>query len=84
MSFGSVSEFLAMGGHGLYVWLSYGAALIIVLYNVISVQVRQRRYFRHARDLERRRAARDGRPPGAAPAVAAAARNVDRGESVRP
>jgi heme exporter protein D len=89
MSFGSVSEFLAMGGHGLYVWLSYGAASIIVLYNVISVQVRQRRYFRQAWDLERRATARAARSPGAeqdaiSPAAAEAADAIDRGESVRP
>lgn len=45
-----------MGGHGLYVWLSYGAALIIVLYNVISVRLALRRFYQEARDRERRRA----------------------------
>jgi heme exporter protein D len=85
MSFGSLSEFLAMGGHGLYVWLSYGAALIIVLYNVVSVQVRQRRYFRQAWDLERRRAASEAPWRGAAStAASAAADTIDRGESVPP
>jgi heme exporter protein D len=84
VSFGSFGEFLAMGGHGLYVWLSYGATLIIVLYNVLSVQVRQRRFFRQARDLERRNAAR-ARVAGSGPADAAdASAIVDRGESVRP
>ena len=57
MSFGSIEEFLAMGGHGLYVWLSYGAALIIVLYNVVSVRVAERRFFEEARDRERRHGA---------------------------
>lgn len=36
MSFNSFSEFLAMGGHGLYVWLSYGIALAIVALNLIE------------------------------------------------
>jgi heme exporter protein D len=54
MSFASLSEFLAMGGHGLYVWLSYGAALIIVIYNVLSVRLRLRRFFQDAWDRERR------------------------------
>lgn len=54
MSFSSLNEFLAMGGHGLYVWLSYGAALIIVLYNVISVRVRLRRMLADVRDRARR------------------------------
>ena len=57
MSFGSLEEFLAMGGHGLYVWLSYGAALIIVAYNVVSVRVAERRFFAEARDRERRHGA---------------------------
>ncbi len=35
MSFESFSDFLAMGGHGLYVWLSYGVAALIFLANVI-------------------------------------------------
>ncbi|WP_068750299.1 heme exporter protein CcmD, partial [Oleiphilus sp. HI0123] len=28
MSFDSFSEFLNMGGHGLYVWLCYGIGLL--------------------------------------------------------
>jgi heme exporter protein D len=54
---GAVTEFLAMGGHGLYVWLSYGAALAVVLYNLLSVRRRERRYVRDYRDRERRHAA---------------------------
>ena len=54
MNFASLSEFFAMGGHGLYVWLAYGSALIVVLSNVLSVRVARRRFFRHARALERR------------------------------
>jgi len=57
MSFDSLGDFLAMGGHGLYVWLSYGAALIIVLYNVVSVRLAERRFFQEARDRERRHGA---------------------------
>ena len=77
MSFSSIGEFFAMGGHGLYVWLSYGAAAIIVAYNVVAVRLRLRRFFRQARDLEQR-AGPPGRP-GAAPAAVEA-----RGGSVRP
>ncbi|KEA64270.1 hypothetical protein ADIMK_1516 [Marinobacterium lacunae] len=36
MSFNSFSEFLSMGGHGLYVWLSYGLGVIIILGNLIA------------------------------------------------
>ncbi|MBT00242.1 MAG: heme exporter protein CcmD [Oceanospirillaceae bacterium] len=35
MSFNSFSEFLSMGGHGLYVWLSYALGLIVILANLV-------------------------------------------------
>jgi heme exporter protein D len=39
MAFSNLSDFLAMGGYGFYVWLSYGiSALSIVLY-IIFVRV---------------------------------------------
>jgi heme exporter protein D len=31
-----MSEFWAMGGHGFYVWLAYGATAIILIYNLIQ------------------------------------------------
>jgi heme exporter protein D len=31
MIWGSVSEFFSMGGYGLYVWGSYGVALLLML-----------------------------------------------------
>ena len=65
-----------MGGHGLYVWLSYGAALIMVLYNVISVRVALRRFFQDARDRERRHASGQN-------AAEAAPHSVATGESNR-
>ena len=55
--FGSaIAEFVAMGGHGLYVWLSYGAAIGVVLYNQWSVRRRERRWVRDYLDRERRHA----------------------------
>ena len=48
-------DFLAMGGHGLYVWLAYGAGLLVVLANVVSVRVTWKRFFREARALARRK-----------------------------
>lgn len=36
MAFHSMSEFWAMGGHGFYVWLAYGATAIILIYNLIQ------------------------------------------------
>ena len=43
MSFNSFSEFLAMGGHGLYVWLSYGLGLAVILINVILPRLQRNR-----------------------------------------
>ncbi len=36
MSFDSFSEFLSMGGHGLYVWLSYALGLMLILINLVG------------------------------------------------
>lgn len=36
MQFSSLSEFIAMGGYGFYVWLSYGSCLAILLGVFIS------------------------------------------------
>lgn len=54
MSFESLNDFLAMGGHGLYVWLAYGAGLLVVLANVVSVRLAWKHFFREARALARR------------------------------
>jgi heme exporter protein D len=54
VTFDGFAAFLEMGGHGFYVWLSYGAGLIIVLYNVLSVRIATHRFFRDARDRQRR------------------------------
>lgn len=35
MAFESISDFFNMGGHGLYVWLSYGLGLVIILLSVL-------------------------------------------------
>jgi len=64
VSFQTLSDFLAMGGHGLYVWLAYGATIAVVIANVLSVRFARRRYFRQARALERRLAGGTGGPPG--------------------
>ena len=51
MSFESWSEFFAMGGHGFYVWLSYGLSLVVVLGNVLAIRGSRRRYFQEQTDL---------------------------------
>jgi heme exporter protein D len=35
MSWGSLDAFLAMGGHGFYVWSSYGVAVLCIALEVI-------------------------------------------------
>lgn len=42
MYFDSFSEFLAMGGHGLFVWLAYAAFLLVVTWNLLAPKIRRR------------------------------------------
>ena len=41
MQWNSVGEFLAMGGHGLYVWGSFGACLVLMIAEPILARHRQ-------------------------------------------
>jgi len=43
MSWGSASEFFAMGGYGLYVWGSYGITAALIGYEAWSTLRRRRR-----------------------------------------
>lgn len=45
MKFDSLADFLAMGGHGLYVWLAYGIALVILVLNVLQPLRMTRQFF---------------------------------------
>ena len=42
MSWGSVSEFFAMGGYGLYVWGSYGVTALVMLAETLLAARRHR------------------------------------------
>ena len=42
MSWGSVGEFLRMGGYGLYVWGSYGVAFALLAVEVFTLVRRER------------------------------------------
>ena len=54
MAFSSVSEFLAMGRHGFYVWLSYGLTAVIVVINIVQPIVRKRQLIKqHIQRLRR-------------------------------
>lgn len=56
MAFASFSEFLNMGGHGLYVWLSYGLGIVTIAL-CLYVPIIQGR---ESRNTLRRRMMRDG------------------------
>ncbi len=43
MNWTSLSEFITMGGHGYYVWCSYGAFAAAVVYELFSLASRRRR-----------------------------------------
>ena len=45
MQWGSVSEFLAMGGYGLYVWGGYVVTAVVIAAEVVTL-VRRRRTLR--------------------------------------
>lgn len=54
MSFTSLSDFLAMGNHGAYVWSSYGISLAVLALNVALPLLARRRYLQdEARRLRR-------------------------------
>ena len=50
MSFDSFGDFLAMGGHGAYVWSAYAIAFVVIALNVALPIVG------HRREIERQRA----------------------------
>ena len=41
-----MSEFLHMGGYAFYVWMSYGAALVVLALNLAAPILRHRRLVR--------------------------------------
>ncbi len=38
MNWGSLNEFLAMGGYGFYVWGSYGVAVLCICLEIFSLR----------------------------------------------
>lgn len=53
MYFDSWSGFLAMEGHGLYVWSAYALALAVIAYNLIAPLMAKRRVVAQVRRQER-------------------------------
>ena len=46
------TDFLYMGGHALYVWLSYGAAFMLIIFQLISLRRKRRKLFRDLTDQQ--------------------------------
>lgn len=54
MYFESFSEFLNMGGHGLYVWMAYGLSAVLLVINVVlPIQHKRQLIKEQARKLRR-------------------------------
>lgn len=54
MSFETFSDFIAMGGHGLYVWLCYGAGLIVLAGNLLGAKQARSRLLKDLMQKQRR------------------------------
>ena len=54
MNFESFSAFLAMGGHGPYVWSCYGLTLAVLLFDGLAPGRRKRRFLREQGARQRR------------------------------
>ena len=52
--FESLQAFIEMGGHGLYVWMSYGIGAAVILYNVMSAASAKKSAEQRARKYIRR------------------------------
>ena len=55
MNWSSWSEFWAMGGHGFFVWMSYGAMAVALVAEILALRLRRARALRRIeeeRDLE--------------------------------
>jgi heme exporter protein D len=55
----SLNEFFHMGGYGIYVWSSYGIALIVLLANIIAPLRQRRKLLNNIARTARRRARRE-------------------------
>ncbi len=59
MSFDSFAELLAMDGHALYVWASYGLALLVLTANALVPVLYHRRLLHQQWQQQRRAQARE-------------------------
>ena len=54
MNFTSLESFLNMGGHGLYVWLSYGIGLLVFIIAFVSPILKRKHIIQELSQLQRR------------------------------
>lgn len=54
MFFDSIGDFFAMGGHGFYVWLSYGISFVLIAVNFIMPVLKRKQLYRDMARLSRR------------------------------
>ena len=45
MHFETFTDFINMGGHGLFVWSVYGLGIGILLFNIVRPSIMQQRFF---------------------------------------
>ena len=50
MTWGSFSEFLAMGGYGLYVWGSMGVCALVCIFEPIALNLKRRALLNEVRE----------------------------------
>lgn len=62
MEFTSLSDFLAMGGYGFYVWLAFGVSLTSLVWIIVDTRLTRRRILQQVRsNIERNKRIRAAR-----------------------
>ncbi len=50
----SWSEFFAMGGYAYFVWMSYGIALLVIVFNIVMPMVHRKKVIKQVKRAIRR------------------------------
>lgn len=58
MHFSSLSDFLAMGGYGFYVWLSFGLSWLSLIGIIVSTRLKRRSLLEELRNKQARESRR--------------------------
>ena len=54
--FESVAEFMAMNGHGSYVWAAYGITALALVYLLVNPVLQQKAFFKQQRKIQQKTA----------------------------